>query len=214
MSTEEQQPPDEAKVARMADEIAAAGRKAELTPPPRSRFLAVRVIDHFAEALGVTILAGIVLLLFVNAMGRYLFASPIGWAEEVATGLVVWLAMIGVFISVRRRDLIVVRVIVNKLRPSQQKRLHLVMTLVGVGALSYLAWNGLEYVQTFGGDRTPYLAIPQGVFFAAIPVGITAIVLALLANILRPGDPLESNLPIPAEEDADGDASGDADRNT
>lgn len=208
----EEEQADEAKAERMAEEIAQAGRKAELLPPTRSRFLVVRTIDQAMEALGVLVLSAIVLLLFVNAAGRYLFASPIGWAEEIATGLVVWMAMIGVFISVRRRDLIVVRVLVNKLAPKTQQRLHMIMTVVGLGSLSYLAWHGLDYVQTFGGDTTAYLALPKGIFFAAIPIGVALIMLSLLANIFRPPDPSESDAPITSvdADDDRGDTRGES----
>lgn len=195
---------ESARAARMADEIAAAGRKAELAPPPRSRNPLVRGIDYFVEALAVTVLTGIVLLLFVNAAGRYLFASPIGWAEEVATGLVVWLAIMGAFISVRRRDLIVVRVVVEKFPARAQRVMSVVTTLVGCLGLAYLAWNGLVYLQTFGGDTTPYLGLPQGFFFAAVPVGVTAIILALIGNLFRGGD--DGAVP---EQGADGQGRGD-----
>ncbi|MPZ87849.1 MAG: TRAP transporter small permease subunit [Nitriliruptorales bacterium] len=185
---------DEARAARMAARIAAAGRKAELLPPVRSQRRIVRLVDYTSEALGALILASILLLLFANATGRYLLNRPIGWTQEVATGLVVWLAVVGVFISVRRRDLIVVRVIVGRLSGRLQRRVHALMTFVGVGALGYLGWYAWEYTETFGSDTTPYLGLPQATFFLAIPIGAVAIGLALLANMLRPPDPLEDEL--------------------
>lgn len=194
---------EEGKAVRMAAQIAAVGRKSEVLPPARSQRRIVRVIDYTSEALGALLLASIMLLLFANATGRYLLNRPIGWTQEVATGLVVWLAVVGVFISVRRRDLIVVRVVVGRLSGRLQRRVHALMTVVGVGALGYLGWYAWEYTETFGSDTTPYLALPQATFFLAIPIGAVGIILALLANMFRPPDALADDA-VSSADSSDG----------
>ena len=46
--------------------------------------------------------------------------------------------------------------------------------------LAWLAWLGFNYVLTFGGDRTPYLALPKGLFTSALWLGAAAVALAFL----------------------------------
>lgn len=169
----------------LAGDVAEVARKLELAPPPRSRLVIVRVIDHVAEALAALTLGSVTILLFANAAGRYVLSRPIGWAEEVATGLVVWITMLGVFITVRRRELITVLVLVRKLPESAQARLQVAVDLVGAAVLGYLAWLGVDYLTAFGGDRTPYLGFPKGFFTVAIPIGAAATALVLLAQAPR-----------------------------
>ena len=46
--------------------------------------------------------------------------------------------------------------------------------------LAWLAWLGFNYVATFGGDPTPYLALPKGLFTSALWLGS-----AVVAHRLR-----------------------------
>jgi TRAP-type C4-dicarboxylate transport system permease small subunit len=53
--------------------------------------------------------------------------------------------------------------------------------------LAWLAWLGFRYVATFGGDRTPYLALPNGLFASALWIGTAAVALAFGASAAKVG---------------------------
>jgi TRAP-type C4-dicarboxylate transport system permease small subunit len=142
-------------------------------------------VDRAVEALAVTALVLITVLLLVNALGRYLFSSPLLWAEEVATSLVIWLTMLGMFITARRRELIRVRSFMEKLPPRIQDALDVVTDLISVVSLSYLAWFAISYLQTFGGDTTPFLGLPKGLFTSAIPVGALGLALVVVIDLFQ-----------------------------
>jgi hypothetical protein len=102
--------------ARQSDEglaarIGAASRQLELENPDRGLPLVDRVINRTAELLGVGLLGGILGIVFANALSRYLLNYSFVWAEEVVISLVPWLAVTGLFLSVRRRQLIRDRVL-------------------------------------------------------------------------------------------------------
>ena len=50
--------------------------------------------------------------------------------------------------------------------------------------LAWLAWLGFNYVATFGGDPTPYLALPKGLFTSALWLGSAAVALAFVGRRL------------------------------
>jgi TRAP-type transport system small permease protein len=87
----------------LAERLGAATRQLELEDPDRGLPLGERVINRAVELLGVCLLAGILVILFVNALTRYALNYSFIWAEEVVIGLVPWLAVTGLFLSVRRR---------------------------------------------------------------------------------------------------------------
>lgn len=150
---------------------------------PRSPNPVVRVIDRTAEALGALTLGSLTLVLFANALGRYVLGNPLGWTAEVVTGLLLWVAMIGMFIAARRRDLINVRAVVQYLPQSWQLGLKVMADLVTAFVLLHLSWLGLEYLLAFGADTSAYLGLPQGFFTVSIPIGALAVALAVLFQL-------------------------------
>ncbi|MFI5718709.1 TRAP transporter small permease [Nocardia sp. NPDC051750] len=150
-------------------------------PVPGTRTL----IDRVLEALAALSLASITVLLFVNASLRYLADSPLGWTEEIVTGLMLWLTMFGFVLGVRRRETITVRAFVDRLPGTVRVWLELLTGLVTAAVLLHLAWFAFLYVSEFGSDTTPYLRLPRGFFTAALPVGALAAALIVLVQLPR-----------------------------
>ena len=90
----------------LAARVGDATRRLELEDPDQGLPLAERVINRAVEILGVGLLAGILGIIFTNAVTRYALNYSLIWGEEVVIGLVPWLAMTGLFLSVRRRQMI------------------------------------------------------------------------------------------------------------
>ena len=99
----------------LAGRIAEASRRQELRDPDEGLGLVDRAVNRVAEIIGVSALAIIVLTIFANAVGRYAFNWSIIWAEELVLLLVPWLAMTGVFLSVRRGTMIRIEYFFEKL---------------------------------------------------------------------------------------------------
>lgn len=163
-----------------AGEVSAA-ELIETTPP--SPYRVVRIIDRVAEFLAAATLAAITLILFWNATSRYLLDAPLGWAEEIVTGLLLWLITFGLFIAARRRELILIRVVVRRMSIRAQVRLKMVTDLLAAVVLMHLSWVGLQYLMKFGSDTSAYLRLPKGFFTAALPVGVAAVALALVFQL-------------------------------
>ncbi len=180
-----QDTPDTPKTDDLAQEIGEASRRFELEDPDVGLPLAGRVINRIAEILGVTVMVSMVGIIFFNALGRHLANAPIIWAEEVVTSLIPWLAVMGLFLAIRRQTLIRIEFFFNKLPPRVKPVLTIGTHLFGALVFGYLAWVGLQYVQLFGGDRTAYLALPRGYYTVSIAVGAAIAAVALLVVIRR-----------------------------
>jgi TRAP-type C4-dicarboxylate transport system permease small subunit len=174
-------PPD----ADLAQRIGQASRQQELEDPDRALPIADRLINRTAEIFGVAVLVGLLAIVFGNALSRYALNYSFVWAEEVVISMVPWLAMAGLFLSVRRRQMIKVEFFLAKLPPGAQRVLAVLSELLGAAMLAWLAWLGFTYVATFGGDRTPYLGLPKGLFTSALWFGPIAVALAFAAAAWR-----------------------------
>lgn len=168
-------------VNRFAGKVAAASRASELgrSEAPRGGPLG-RTVDRVAEALAVLLLGAVVLLVFANGASRYLANQPLVWTEEAVAALVIWLAVVGGFLAVRRRELIRVRVLVNRLPSRAQVLLEIVVQALSAMVFAYVAWQGWRYLGVFGGDKTPYFGLPKGVYMSALPIGCLAMALGFL----------------------------------
>jgi TRAP-type transport system small permease protein len=162
----------------LAERIGAASRRHELEDPDRGLARADRVINRAVELLGVGLLGGILAIVFANALSRYMLDYSFVWAEEVVISLVPWLAVTGLFLSVRRRQMIRIEFFLDRFPPPVRRLLAVLAELLGAIMLAWLAWLGFNYVATFGGDPTPYLALPKGLFTSALWLGAAAVALA------------------------------------
>jgi TRAP-type C4-dicarboxylate transport system permease small subunit len=169
----------------LAARVAAAGRRQELLDPDLGLPRADVIVNRVAEALGVVLLAAVVLIVFVNAAMRYLVDTSIIWAEEVVLGLVPWLAMVGLFLAIRRQTMIRIDYFFNRFPAPLRRALTVLGESWSAVVFGYLAWVSIGYLNLFGGDRTPYLGVPKGIFAAALVVGGIAAVGAFALEAWR-----------------------------
>lgn len=162
-----------------------ASRRLELEDPDRGLPLAERVINRAVELLGVALLGGIFAIVLANALARYALDYSFVWAEELVISLVPWLAVAGLFLSVRRQQMIRIEFFLDKLPPPVRRAVAILAELLGAAMLAWLAWLGFNYVATFGGDPTPYLALPKGLFTSALWLGSAAAALAFAVAAWR-----------------------------
>jgi TRAP-type C4-dicarboxylate transport system permease small subunit len=142
-----------------------------------------KLIDRVLEVLAASTLATITLILFANAVLRAGFNAPLGWTEELVTGLMLWLTMLGFTLGVRRRESIAIRAFVGRLPIRVQVWLRLATDLLTAVVLLHLAWFAYLYVTKFGDDPEPYLGLPTGFFTAALPIGALAAALIVLFQL-------------------------------
>jgi TRAP-type C4-dicarboxylate transport system permease small subunit len=180
----------------LARQIDAAAKAADLQDPDEGKSLPDRVINKVVEIAGVTVLVGIVLLVFLNAAGRYTLGRTFIWGDEVVLGLLPWLGMLGMFLSIRRRQIIRIEFFVSLFPVALHRILGIVGSLVAAGVFVWLAIVSLEYLQFFGGDRTIYLRLQKGWFMSALVIGpalaALAYVLMIVEDLRRPVEPGET----------------------
>ena len=124
-------------------------------------------------------------LVFLNATARYLFSHSFIWGDELIIALIPWVAMSGLFLAVRRRNVIRIDFFLDKFPPRPRKVLRLAGELVSAVMFVYLAWVSVEYVQLFGGDQLVYLRWPTGVFSSSFVIGPLLAALAYLVTFWR-----------------------------
>lgn len=130
-----------------------------------------RAINKVAEVIGLVILILTSGLVFLNAVMRYTIDTTFIWVDELVILMFPWLGMIGVFLAIRRRQVILIDFFVNVFPPRVWRAMSIFASLFAAAAFIYLAIISFDYVQLFGGDRSIYLKLKKGWFTSAFIIG-------------------------------------------
>lgn len=169
----------------LGGKIEAATRKMELRNPDEGLPLGDRIVNNIVEIIGVTVLSAIVLVVFANAVSRYAFSNSFSWAEEFVQMVMPWLAMTGVFLSVRRGTMIRIDFFFEKIPPRYQGFVAMCGYAVNIGVLLAMAWVSFDFVRLFGGDVALYVEIPVGWSTSALVWGAAGAAMAYMAEFFR-----------------------------
>jgi TRAP-type C4-dicarboxylate transport system permease small subunit len=142
-----------------------------------ARFLATiaRVEDVLSKAL----LAGCALLVFVAAVTRA-FGSPVIWAIDVAMLLFIWCAFLGADKALRRRQHIIIDIVVRHFPQPLQRALLIVHWAVIVAFLGALVVLGVELTllnvqRPMGDTEISYAWVTSAVPGGALLLLVTAL---------------------------------------
>ena len=164
----------------LADQIDAASRAADLANPDPKASFADQMINRVVEIAGVSVLLAIVALVFFNASSRYAFNFTFIWGDEMVIGLLPWLGMCGMFLSIRRIEFFTLALPEWLRRP-----ISLFASVLSAAVFVYLAYVSFQYLQLFGGDKTIYLRLPRGWFTSALAIGSALAALAYTIELIR-----------------------------
>ena len=168
----------------LAERVDEQVRAGEFEPGAEAESQLGGLVDRGAELAAVILLGVIVLLVFLNAFFRYAFANPLVWTEEIVSSLIIWLAVAGAFLALRRRQLITIEVVTGRLPDGPRIALGITMQLASAFVLAWLAWLGWRYMGLFGKDTTPFFGFPKAFYMAAIPIGIGVMAIACLLPVI------------------------------
>ncbi|WP_108484895.1 TRAP transporter small permease [Oceaniglobus ichthyenteri] len=152
---------------------------------PASRFLdrIDTVIDFFA-GLSLMMITAIV---FLNALGRYLFSFNILGAEEGARLLMVYLCFLGTYTLLRRGGHVSVDIVMLMASARVQRVMRGLIGLLVVlvmGFLAYTAWQ-LVIFSAGTGQRSTTLPVPRYFFFLPAALGATLATLSGLETLFQ-----------------------------
>ncbi|RVT81890.1 TRAP transporter small permease [Rhodobacteraceae bacterium CCMM004] len=132
----------------------------------------------------IVLLAGMIAVVFLQVLSRYLLDASLIWSEEVARLLFISLIFVGAAVLARRREHLTVTVFTDLLPDRGRHVADALASLVGLICSSYLlrgAWA------TFGREwdqRTPALQFPMGVIFGLILASCALLLFWLLLTFL------------------------------
>lgn len=144
-----------------------------------------RTVLLCVRVLGGALLFASAILIVVNAIGRYVFASPILWGEEVLRFGLLWIVFLGaVLVSWDDRHLRM-DLLSSALKGRALLLVRAVTVAVFLGLTLYIAYYSLTPVSLYArtGQVSQIAEIPMAIPHAIIPVSMGLMFLAVAIRI-------------------------------
>lgn len=132
-----------------------------------------KIEEEFEEWIMVALLVGIGVIMFIQVILRYIFDSPLMWAEEISRYMFVWTSFISIGYSFRRDILLKVDILYDKFTPVIKKIvefLTIILTLLFLGIMCIRSTNVVNQIAA-SGQLSPSLQLPMQYVYASSTVG-------------------------------------------
>ena len=146
-----------------------------------------KIWDHLEEIFLLPSLVFSVVLVFSQVVMRYVFGNSLSWSEELARYLFVWQTWLGVSYSAKKRSHLRITFIKDRLSPSAQRKLEIVVTAVWIAFALFVAVKGFSLAARVYGfnQRSSALRMPMAYVHLAVPIGCSLMIIRLVENTVK-----------------------------
>ena len=128
------------------------------------------LVEKLCVFLCVVLTVAITFSAFMQVFSRFVLGGAWKWTDEACRYCLVWLAMIGAALGVKRHAHLAIDVVVNALPPIVQKVLRCVSLLGAACFGGVLVYAGVSLSNTVMQQRSSVLGLPMGLVYMAVPV--------------------------------------------
>ncbi|HDJ22504.1 MAG: hypothetical protein B5M54_05055 [Candidatus Aminicenantes bacterium 4484_214] len=134
------------------------------------------------EASLIILLIAIVVVTFIQVLFRYFLHFSLGWTEELARFLLLWLASLACAYGFKTKSHFVLKFFVNIFPPLPQK---IIKTLVTFGLSLFMGlfiWKALEYTLRVANQTAPSTRVSMAIPYSSAAVGGILMLYYILRN--------------------------------
>ena len=121
-----------------------------------------------------------VLAVFYQVLGRYIFSYKLGAAAETATMAQIWMILLASGIAMRKNMHVGVDILLRKLNVKAQKIIVTLSTIVITIFLIMVLKGSVQLIIVGAQSTSPAISIPMWIPYLSIPIGIFYIMLELI----------------------------------
>jgi len=140
------------------------------------------LVTRGLEGLCALLVAAMVVLLFIQVVGRYGFDNPPDWTEELARMTFIYLTFVGGALAIVRNAHLRIESFHSRLSPRSKMALDIVLAMIGVSFLAVTLYYSVGLLARLSHQPMSSVPISKAFMFAAVPVGCA---LMLVYELLR-----------------------------
>ncbi len=135
----------------------------------------LRVINRIIATLldwGIAVsVAGMVIILFVSVVMRYVFSAALFFAEEMSILAMIWMTFLAGAILVRQDKNVIITVFADLFSPRLQQGIRIFADFMSLLMISVMAWLSWILVDKLGMSTTPALRLSEAWFAWSMVAG-------------------------------------------
>lgn len=158
--------------------------------PPATVATGARLLRAVLEWPAAALIVVEVAILLAGVISRYGLHSPIGWTDELAGVLLLWVAMLGAAIAFLRGEHLRLSFALERLPAPWRERAETLGLLISLTFLAFIAQPAVMFAVHEHPITTPALGLPNSVRAAALPVGVILMGLIAVGRLWRRAPPL------------------------
>lgn len=131
----------------------------------------ISVMDNILKYVLAALLIGMVAVIFLQILTRYVFQSPLPWSEEVARYLFIFVTYLGVSRAIGTGGHIALDILTSNLKPRTHGFVNLIIDLIVAFYFAFLIYTSMLLLPIIARQFTPALNISYAFIYIAIPLG-------------------------------------------
>ena len=151
--------------------------------------LVLNVLRRTIQLVIIVMFAALIVAVFYQVLGRYLFNAPPSWSEELARFLQVWIALLASALCIQHGMHLGVDYLLYAVPPRGRAVLEALVHVMVSGFLLLLLVQGGKILEVAGVQSSPAMGINMWYAYLAVPVGAA---LMLLESALKLGESLRA----------------------
>ena len=143
------------------------------------------IIEKIVLAFIAALMGIMICVTVVAVIQRYLVGHSFNWVEEFCSYILIWVTFMGVAVSYRHFDLVLLNLFTQMLPKKAQAILELIVHLCCMALIAYIGCTSLKYglsLSVFMRKSTT-LGFSMFVPFSSLPIGFALMFLFSLENI-------------------------------
>ena len=147
--------------------------------------IAYRAVLEVLKYLLVILTLALVVVVFGNVVGRYLFNYSWPWADEASRFLFIWVILIGAVLTNEKYEHMNLDILVRWLPSTGGKVLQIASQAVIIVVLAIIVRGGIT--ATIGNLTfdSPALGVPYGFVYIVVPICCTIMIAQTIARMIR-----------------------------
>ena len=121
-----------------------------------------------------------VLAVFYQVLGRYVFSYKLGAAAEIATMAQIWMILLASGIAMKKNMHVGVDILLRKLNVKAQKIVVAASTTIIMIFLIMVLKGSVQLIIVGAQSTSPAISIPMWIPYLSVPIGIVYIMLELI----------------------------------
>jgi TRAP-type C4-dicarboxylate transport system permease small subunit len=122
------------------------------------------------EILAATMLVAICFIVFAGVFFRYFLHIGLGWTEELARYLQVWMTFVGATVAVKRWGHFQLTIVHRIIPASAQRYTRIFAVLVVLALAAVMIRHGIAITRISWNQATPYMDWNVGYLYLVVPV--------------------------------------------